>query len=159
MNKEIYMRVSFLDGYLGGVSSLNGGIRQYLACAFITEHKDKDVVAGVADFYAPDFQLQYSAAELLTEGLKELEEEIQSHLIQNLLGEHARFGSKQVEERKRYLAFKVMDLIDDVLGCGHKNSEIFKFTGYSNDVCYTFFCIVCGDKTLNLQFNENYKTQ
>ena len=51
------------------------------------------------------------------------------------------------------------DLIDDVLGCGHKNSEIFKFTGYSNDVCYTFFCIVCGDKTLNLQFNENYKTQ
>lgn len=153
------MRVSFLDGYLGGISSLNGGIRQYLACAFVTEHKDRDVVAGVADFYAPDFQIQYSTAELLPGGLKELEKAIQSYLIQNLLGEHAQFESKQLEERKRYLAFKVIDLIDDVLDCDQKNSEVFKFTGYSNNVYYTFFCVVYGDKILNLQFNENYKIQ
>lgn len=159
MNKEICMRVSFLDGYLGGITSLSGGIRQYLACAFITEHKDRDVVAGVADFYAPNFQLQYSTAELLVGGLKELEKAIQFYLIQNLLGEHAQFESKKVEERKQYLAFKVMDLIDDVLDCDHKNSEVFKFTGYSSNVCYTFFCIVYGDKILNLQFNENYKIQ
>ena len=157
MNEKICISLASLDGYLGGITSLSGGIRQYLSCAFMTERKNSDVVAEVVDFYAPNFQLQCSTVELMPDGLKRLEMEIQPYLIQNLLGHHTQFELKVIEDRKRYLAFRIMDMIQDVLDYDYKNTEVYKFTAFFNDVNYTFFSVACKNMNLNLQFSENYK--
>ncbi|CBL47280.1 hypothetical protein HDN1F_36970 [gamma proteobacterium HdN1] len=153
------MNIEFLDGYLGGISALDGAIRQYLACAFMTSFNRGDVVEDVRIFYSPDFQLQCSAAEIMPGGLKELEKEMQSYLIQNLLGYHLQFDAKSIEERRRYLAFRVMDFLCELLGSDVRESKVYKFEAYLNNICYKFFSVSCKNKVLHLQFSEIYKEE
>lgn len=161
MSKEIEIQLAWLDGYLTGVVSLNGQINDYYAGAFLLNVNEEETLeSALAAYFAPNCQIHFTnkRAEI---SWGQLESEIQGFIADNILSIKTEFFESTIlSNRKKYISFKVMDMIDIIISGNKCSSEPYvkeqiyrieaKFEHRtSNSILY---CIFFGAKVLALQF-------
>ncbi len=159
MNSTLEIAVACLDGYLSGVVAVDGEIRQYTAEAFVVSGKSStdSPEAMVHDFYAAQTDIRFSNSQKLERGLGELESQLGSYLIRRPWGlvEHA-IAQQMVDDRRAFLAFRIMDMISDIAPEARSLSGVYKLetsaSGSRSQV--TFFCVRINAGFLVMQFND-----
>lgn len=153
MSEIIFEReIARLDGYIFGLSSLNGSTRHFSSRAYIVECRDGTVVNGIKDYFEWNPGLSFSNVQQLERGLKDLELEIRPFLARDLID----LSPAKLEELRHYLSFRVMDFVSDILG-GQRNYPVLKLTAESepsSSEC-VFFSIEVGARAIILQFNDD----
>ena len=159
MNNDLAAPAAHLDGYLSGVVAVDGDIRQYTAEAFVVSGKDssESPEAMIRDFYAAQTEFQFLSSQKLERGLGDLERQLGGYLIQKPWGLAEQIVAQQlVEDRRRFLAFRIMDMITDMVPEARNLRSVYKLeasaSGSSSRV--TFFCVGINTGFLVLQFND-----
>jgi hypothetical protein len=158
MTDDLAVRVARLAGYLSGLAAEDGDIRQYTASAFVVSGKDDSPEAMVHDFYAAQTDLRFSSSQKLERGLGDLERQIGGFLIRKPWGlaEHT-IAQEVVDNRRRFLAFRIMDIIDEIAPEAFKLRSVYKLEsmhpGPVSQV--SFFCVQINSGFLVLQFNDD----
>ncbi len=148
--------VRTLDGYLSGVVAVSGEIREFSANVKLLEvggSRDSIKVALEGLFTS---EIKFLEFENLPGGLTDLELKIQPYLLHNAIGINNPKYLKALIDRRKYLSFRVMDLIDEVLN-GNLETKVYKMTATfeASESTSIFFCISFGNQTLVLQFLSN----
>ncbi len=161
MTKEMEINLARLDGYLTGIVALNGQINDYYAGAFFLNDVDEETIeSALTTYFAPNCQINFlnKRTEI---SLRKLESEIQGFIADNLLGENAyAIDATILSDRKKYIAFKIMDMIDFVISENESASKprvhehVHKIEAGFEDSSsnFTFFCISFCNQVLVLQF-------
>jgi hypothetical protein len=160
MDSELLANTGRLDGFLNGISEVDGSIRQYSAFAFaVTAKADTDLPGPlISDFYARQTSMRVESSERLLGGMGELERSIRPYLLRDPFG-IAKSGStaQLVEDRQKYLSFRVLDHIERISAEARTINSVYKVHGNaigSKSRC-VFFCIRIRNGFLILQFNDN----
>jgi hypothetical protein len=161
-NNNIDMNVARLDGYLGGVLSLSGSIRGYSAHAYVLNQdaENSPIDKLITDAFAPQATFVFDSIESLGGGLSELESSIQPYLLKFLLGlPDETFANAVIVDRKKYLSFVIMDLIDPIVNAHGNAVEVIRLIEKckKTETHCIFFCILVNNFYLVLQFNDNQK--
>jgi len=161
MTKEMAIKLARLDGYLTGIVALNGQINDYYAGAFLLNVLNEETIeSALTTYFAPNCQINFlnKRTEI---SLRKLESEIQGFIADNLLGKKVDVIEATIlSDRKKYIAFKVMDMIDFVISENESASKssvhehVHKIEAGFEDSSsnFTFFCISFYDQVLVLQF-------
>jgi hypothetical protein len=154
--------VARLDGYLNGIVALNGKINEYYAGAFLFKKSSNEKLeTSLVNYYAPRCQIYFS--NITESNLGEVELEIQDFIAENILGCNMQpFNSKDLFDRKKYISFKIMDMVNFLISNpldepGHKvNILVHKVEANLNDTNadFIFFCISFDNNILVLQFKH-----
>ncbi len=105
--KIIEDRVSFLDGFLQGISEIDGKIREFKILAwFMDFDQDRTVYDNFITLF--DGELHVASFEEKKISFKQFEKE----LIENILINPFDKGFIDLE-RKKYIAFRIMDYLKD----------------------------------------------
>jgi hypothetical protein len=159
MNSNLAISVARLDGYLSGIVAVDGAIRQYTAEAFVVsgENSSDSPEAMIRDFYAAQTDFQFSSSQKLEPGLGDLERQLGGYLIRRPWGLTEQTIPQQlVDDRGRFLAFRIMEMISDMAPEAHNLRGVYKLessaSGSSSQV--TFFCVRIDSGFLVLQFND-----
>jgi hypothetical protein len=158
MNNDLAVHVAHLDGYLSGVVAVDGNIRQYTAEAFVVSGKNnlESPEAMIRDFYAVQTDFQFSSSQKLERGLGDLERQLGGYLIRKPWGLAEQIAQQLVEDRRRFLAFRIMDMIADMAPETRSLRTVYKLeasaSGSSSQV--TFFCVGINVGFIVLQFND-----
>jgi hypothetical protein len=160
MHSDIALRVAHLDGYLSGLAAQDGDIRQYTAGAFVVAGNGSSVTPEtlVRDFYAAQTDMQFSSSQKLEHGLADLDHQLRAYVIQSPWGLVGQTNSQQlVDDRRRYLTFRVMDMIDGLAPEAYGLRTVYKLESKGDDTRsqLTFFCIKVDGGFLVLQFNDD----
>jgi hypothetical protein len=160
MREDIDANVARLDGYLNGIASLSGRIRGYSAYAYLLHRGvgNPPVERLLTDFFSPRVTFVFDSIEALAGGMRDLEQEIQRYLVRSVLGVSDNFFEDGVlADRRKYLSFVVMDLIDPIVHAHGKATEVIRLVekGEGTDTQSVFFCVLADEYFLVLQFNDN----
>lgn len=155
-NQKIEIEVARLDGFLSGIATLNGEIRDYSAFSRLLKLDEEvsSVEESLKKFFNWIPSLKFSEIRHLTQGLRDLEVEIRIFLVRDV----AHISSERLSDIQRYLSFRVMDVIDGVVG-NAKDIEVLKMTvdsDNSSSEC-VFFCVRIKKVVIFLQFNNDIK--
>ena len=160
MKENIEVSVARLDGLLTGIVSLNGKINDYYAGAFILQSKCRDDLRIELEHYFQS-RRKVNISEHRSEiSLKDLEQEIQKYIAENIFDAKNVFNSETLNDRKKYLSFKIMDMIDFIFinfkHIPYAERKIIKLhavmENFTSDL--TFFCIpLMENSNLVLQFS------
>lgn len=148
--------VSHLGGFLCGIASVSGGIREFDSNAILIDCegvKDK-LEISLRGLFLPDAVFSNLSISLLPSGLRELELDIQDHLYVNPVGN--KVSDFSFVDLRRFLSFRVMDMIDVIVE-GYDNPIIHKVEAKSlgeGSFCL-FYCASFGAHTLVMQFLHN----
>ena len=160
MSDDLAARVERLAGYLSGLAAEDGDIRQYTASAFVVSGKNgsDSPEAIVHGFYAAQTDFVFSSSQKLEQGLGDLERQIGEYLIRKPWGlAEQMIAQEVVDNRRRFLAFRIMDMIDDIAPEAFKLRSVYKLEsmhpGPVSQV--TFFCVRIDSGFLVLQFNDD----
>jgi hypothetical protein len=158
MNNDLAVYVARLAGYLGGLAAIDGDIRQFTATAFVVSGKNSSdsPETMIADFYAAQANIQFSGSQKLERGLGDLERQLNAYVVRRPwgLGEQMQ---RSVDDRRRYLAFRIMDMITDIAPEARNLRSVYKLESKSSgaDSDVTFFCVRIESGFLVLQFNDD----
>jgi hypothetical protein len=158
MSADILVTTAHLDGYLSGLAALDGDIRQYTAGAFFVSESNPTETPekSVHEFYSAQTDLQFSGSQKLKSGLRELEQQLGGYVIRKhreLVDE----GQQFVEDRQKYLAFRIMEMVSDIAPEASGLRTVYKLESKGRDARsdVTFFCIRINSGFLVLQFNDD----
>ena len=164
MYKTTDIDVARLDGYLTGITTLNGEINEYYAGVFlIKKNCNENIESTLVKYYAHRCQIKFSNIKQMEKNLGSLELEIQPFIVENVLGyDELRFNSTTILKRKKYISFKILDMVDFLISDtlttpSHKaNILVHKIEANLNDTNadYVFFCISFDKNILVLQFKH-----
>jgi len=157
MNFDLQTLVAQLDGFLSGLASIDGRIRQFTAHAFPLQGGEIGPQQQISEFYKGQANFEFHNGIKFDHGLKQVETEIQTFLLRDPFGSKIAINSEVVLERKRFLAFRILDLIDQISPETHDLNSVWKFEGKahnSESIC-TFFCFKTNAGYLVLQFNDD----
>jgi len=151
--------VARLDGFLMGVMALNGRINDYYAGAFILENTtEQNVDINLIQYFQSRCQLNVDMKYDVK--YSQIEQEIQVFIAENILNYPiGHFDCKAVDDKKKYISFKILDMIEFLMPNSEYTSYRFekaiKIEGLiehstSKD---TFFCFPCAQHFLVLQFS------
>jgi len=108
----------------------------------------------INSYYEGQYIFTFSTIDDLHGNTGQLERKIGSYLVRS----HKTKDSSRVLELQKYLAFRVMDMIDDVFDSFGKALEFDVFELHEENLVLpqetTFFCIGRGKTLLVLQFNK-----
>jgi hypothetical protein len=159
MNNDFAACVARLSGYLSGVVAMDGDIRQYTAEAFAVSAKESSdsPEAKIHSYYAAQIDLQFSSSKKLERGLRDLEHQLGAYLIRRSSGlvEHS-IEQQLVDARRAFLAFRTMDMIDDIAPEARDLHTVYKLETSGSDASslVTFFAVRIDPGLLVLQFND-----
>ena len=146
--------VARLDGFLSGVASLCGEIRDYAAFSYVIELKEgqRSIEESLKDYFEWLPTLGFADTKVLAGGLRDLEIAIRPFLVR----ETSSVNSADLLDLRRYLSFRVMEMISNALNGSGIDEVVELFADSSpSDPKSAFFC-VCAERTaLILQFNSN----
>ncbi|MDH3976843.1 MAG: hypothetical protein OEV42_21485 [Deltaproteobacteria bacterium] len=156
----ISKNVARLDGYLAGVASVDGNIRSYSSFAYLIELNDDRFDHALSRYYSNQGKLSFSYTKLLSEGLRTLEIELRNYILRDVLCMSSNEGiihfDKAIIDRKKYISFRVMDLVEEVIEYD-KTRAIYKAEGKiekSKSHCI-FYGVQGAQCCLVLQFNDD----
>jgi hypothetical protein len=160
MTDDLAVKVARLAGYLSGLAAEDGDIRQYTASAFVVAGKDSvdSPEAMVHDFYAAQTDLRFSSSQKLERGLGDLERQIGGFLIRKPWGlAENTIAQEVIDNRRRFLAFRIMDMIDDISPEAFKLRNVYKLESMQPGPVsqVSFFCVQIKSGFLVLQFNDD----
>ena len=160
MNDELAITVAHLAGYLSGLAAEDGDIRQYTASAFVVFRKNESDLPEtlIHELYAAQTDFRFSSSQLLDRGLGALERQIGGFLIRKPWGLAENTIPEQViDDRRRFLAFRVMDMIDDIAPEASAMDRVHKLESVHQGPVsqVTFFCVQITVGFLVLQFNDD----
>jgi hypothetical protein len=160
MNSNLAIAVARLSGYLKGVVAVDGDIRQYTAGAYVVSGKSSSDSPEdmIRDYYAGQTDFQFSSSQKLERGLGDLERQLGGYLIRRPWGLVEQTIPQQlVDDRRKFLAFRIMDMIDDMAPEARDLHSVYKLetsaSGSRSEV--TFFCVRIDAAFLVLQFNDD----
>jgi hypothetical protein len=158
MSSDIAVGTAHLDGYVSGLAARDGDIREHTAGAFVVAESDPSDTPEklIHDFYAAQTDFQFSGSQRLESGLRELEHQLCSYVIRRPMGLDGQ-GQQFVEDRRKYLAFRIMDMVDTIAPEAHGLRTVYKLEskGRATRSDVTFFCIKTTTGFLVLQFNDD----
>lgn len=161
MNNELALSISGLDGYVRGVVAVDGEIRQYTADVFLvsgTGHADNSPENAIRNFYVAQTDIQFLSSQRLEHGLRDLERLLGHYLIRRPWGlAEETIAPHSLDDRRRFLAFRIMDMIGEMAHEARNLSEVYKLETGGSDTRpqSTFFCIRINAGLLVLQFNDD----
>jgi len=152
------LNVSKLNGYMEGVISFNGNIREYSSNAFLLNVGSNigNIQESIASHFSPFAKIKKFNFNEIKNDLTGLEKDIQNYLVVTPFGEESFPSEKKLIDWKKYISFRIMDIVDLIIGdylkpVVYKVMVVFEESGTLS----TFFCISFGEKTLVLQFLHN----
>ncbi|WP_137938463.1 hypothetical protein [Chitinivorax sp. B] len=159
MNQLLEVEVARLDGYIHGITELSGKIREHLGAAYLVSRDDQSM--SVADLliahYARQTQLDFTSVIQLQEGEADLEAELCDYMVVNVLGSVDSPSNEAVLDRKQYLSFRVMDMLEIICDQLGSCTGVFKLVS-KYDLTYKTQCVFFGllfeSALLVLQFNK-----
>lgn len=144
---------SKIDGYLWGVTSFSGQIRDYTGYCFVVEvHPGVAVSDAIRQQFGWCNPFDFAEVRELSAGLGDLESMIRPFLIREARG----LSPEDIEDLQHYLSFRVMDMVSDALGetsVGRVLRLDLASSPGSSEV--TFFAVEGGREALILQFNND----
>jgi hypothetical protein len=160
MNDDLIAHVARLAGYLSGLAAEDGNIRQYTASAFLVSGHDSSDSPEVMihDHYAAQTDFRFSSSQRLERGLADLDSQLYGCVVRRPLGvpEHT-IAHELIADRRRFVVFRIMDMIGDIAPEAYKLAEVHKLEsihpGPVSQV--TFFCVRINSGFLVLQFNDD----
>lgn len=160
MNSDLVVGIARLAGYLSGLAAEDGDIRQYTASAYVVsgqESSDSPEVM-IHDRYAAQTDFLFSSSQKLERGLADLDSQLYSYVIRHPLGVSEKTIPHQlVADRRRFVVFRIMDMIAEIAPEAYKFREVHKLEsihpGPVSQV--TFFCVRTNSGFLVLQFNDD----
>lgn len=146
--------VARLDGWLNGIATFSGNIRDYSAFSYLIELdvNSCSIELALRNFFSTQANLEILDIESLKHGLQDLELELETYLVRDT--DHVSMDN--LLDIKKYLSFRTMDLIATILN-GKRDIEVLKLNGNfdsSKSIC-VFFCIRIKSIVLVLQFNND----
>ncbi|MGV7205565.1 hypothetical protein [Xanthomonas citri] len=150
---NIEKSVSRLDGFLSGIATYSGNIRDYSAYAFIAPLKDeKSCGVAIKEHFSWLPDLEFSNTQVLQHGLRDLEVEIRPFLVRDF-----RYGNaEEANKLQNYFSFRIMDDISNAIS-GYKVNQVIKLAAtpapQSSDS--VFFCICLETDVIVVQFNND----
>ncbi|SMR83560.1 hypothetical protein SAMN04488030_0037 [Aliiroseovarius halocynthiae] len=141
-----------IGGFLYGLCALSGDLREYEGSAYSLEMnpEDHDIGAAINAFFCGQYEFSFTLVEDLEDRLGELEKRVGRYMLPDL-----RFGSEEfVSGMRGYLAFRLMDMINDVFDEFPLCASVTHLRHRSNSVEADFFGIMSGKRLLVLQFNK-----
>ncbi|MEW8073942.1 MAG: hypothetical protein AB2792_09960 [Candidatus Thiodiazotropha sp.] len=150
--------VSRLDGCLYGLSIICGGISEYSAGAMLLNSADDQdsIHSAIVNYFPAEANFGEFSFDCCENGLGDLERDIQHYLLNNILGENVSDNADNIIDRRKYISFRIMDMVDLVIGdC--PNPKVYKINAKINNSgskC-VFFAIAFNDHILALQFLHN----
>jgi len=151
--------VARLDGFLTGVMALNGRINDYYAGAFFIENTtEQNLDINLIRYFQSRCTLNLSDVKYHIK-YSQIEQEIQIFIAENILNyPTSHFDCKAIDDRKKYISFKILDMIEFLMPNHEQSSYVFekciKIDGLikSSTSKDTFFCFPCAHHFLVLQF-------
>lgn len=159
MNQLLETEVARLDGYIHGITELSGNIREHLGAAYLIwrEDQQKSVADLLIAHYACQTQFDFLCVVKLPGGLADLEMELCNHLAVDILGFIGSPSDEAVLNRKKYLSFRVMDMLRIIIDQLGSCTAVFKLID-RYDLTYKTQCVFFGllfdSALLVLQFNK-----
>ncbi|MEW8623918.1 MAG: hypothetical protein AB2559_20280 [Candidatus Thiodiazotropha endolucinida] len=145
--------IAWLDGYLNALSSIDGGLRSYFATAFILESDNKSAASTLADFFKPEISLSISRVDEINDWHGYLEQALVDVLLKIPLG--VQREDDLVSERRKYLAFRIMDSIGSMIESYEKSLLLdVEVTCINHESRCRFFLISCNEQYIVLQFTD-----
>lgn len=152
--------IARLDGFLSGISSLDGSIRSYSSFAYSIEPNGDSFDQALIRFFSDQGNLFFSSVESLENGFRDLELEIRNFVLRDIFCFHQKQQDKtiknEISSRKKYVSFRLMDIISQIFET-RDQYKTYKAEGQldnSNTLC-VFFGVVSKDLCLVLQFNDD----
>ncbi|NIJ76217.1 hypothetical protein FHT08_001265 [Xanthomonas campestris] len=150
---DIEKSVSRLDGFLSGIASFSGNIRDYSAYAFIASLEDeKSCEAAIKNHFSWLPDLEFSNIQVLQHNFRDLEIEIRPFLVRDF-----HYGNaEETTKLQNYLSFRIMDDISAAIS-GNKVNQVIKLTATpdSQSSDSVFFCICTENNAIVMQFNND----
>lgn len=149
-------QVGRISGFLYGISALNGALREYEGSAYYIEARSEDLDIGEAinTFFKGQHEFQFSSCEKLGDGLGELEKRIARYILPDISIK----AKPDIERLGRYLAFRLMDMIDDFFEQLPGTTDVFQLEDNDGANKSTFFVVVSSEHSLVMQFNKYDKS-
>lgn len=146
--------ISFLAGYLEGISKVDGQIRERLLSAFTIPYDSTiSIDNNFFNFFDDWKELVFSYESI---GFFDIEETVRSYLLKNPFGLNL---DVDVSERKQYLAYVMMDHLQYCFpeNTAFKSLDVFYSTlTFENGVINKYILIPFGDQALTILINEGY---
>lgn len=155
------MNLAQLDGYLNGIASISGNIREYSANAQLLNAPDdkKAIRSSIINFFSPEVTFKKIDIEKIKLGFAGLELDIQNYILDDVAEvQQSELGQRWLLDRRKYLSFRVMDLIYLITEYD-TDRNIYKVAANFTDDNSTviFYCIPFDGQILVLQFLHNQK--
>lgn len=110
VNNKFINKVEFLNGFLNGLSIIDGSINQFFSRLFFLELKGAINISDINHFFAPHIVYEIKK-EIHIDSCweKEFEMGIRECILYSPVG---LVDSTAILNRKRYISFKIMDMIN-----------------------------------------------
>jgi hypothetical protein len=155
MNKiDLEKEAARLDGFLSGIASMNGEIRDYSAYCYLIENNGKPLVVEelIRNHFSWLPSLEFSENHLLQGKFRDLEIAIRPFIFRD----NPRMHTQKISDMRRYLSFRIMERIGSMISADEVARVVkmnAKKEAFSSDS--TFFCIASNDLLIVLQFNDD----
>lgn len=158
--KDLAVEVAKLSGYLSGLAAEDGEIREYTAAAYVVSgssgaESPEDLIR---EFYAAQTDMKFTGSQKLEGGLGDLERQLGSYVIRRPWGvPDQTIAQNLVDDRRRFLAFRIMDMIDAIAPEAYRLRCVYKLESmHPGPVSrVTFLCVRIDVGFLVLQFNDD----
>ncbi|MES2672550.1 MAG: hypothetical protein V4673_19305 [Pseudomonadota bacterium] len=151
---KIEKEVARLDGFISGVVTLNGKIRDYTAFSYVIDLKDDDfsIERSLKEHFSWLPSLNFSNVQRLEYGLRDLEVEIRPFLLM----ERPNLKDGNFVDLRRYLSFRIMEIITAAID-GTKVIDVVMAIAdpEPSSTKSVFFCIRMEAVLIVLQFNDD----
>jgi len=111
MKDDSDLMIARLDGFLEALAAIDGATRERVFSAFTMDVDQDDIASSLKQFFGDDAFLGVSTINQIIEWDSYLERELAQITLNDLIGKGAGVGSSQLDERKRDVAFRIMDMI------------------------------------------------
>lgn len=151
---KIDREVARLDGFLSGVVSLNGKIRDYTAFSYVIDLKNDSypIEACLKEHFSWLPKLDFSDVLRLEHGLRDLENEIRPFLVI----ETSDLRNGKLIDLRRYLSFRIMEIISAAIDDARVIDVVRAVAAHEPSSTHSvFFCIRIETALVVLQFNDD----
>lgn len=151
--------VARLDGFMAALAEIDGAIRDFSSFVYLASPVDSanEISITLVKIFESRTNLSIDRVEELDRGLRDLELELREYILRDSTREsHSHFERDALSDRRKYLSFRIMDMIADILG-GERSIRVFKAHGtYDKSKSKSeFFCVQSRQTLLVIQFNDD----
>lgn len=151
--QKVEREVARIDGFLAGLASMNGGLRDYLAFCYIVDVGGGcSIDVAIKNYYQWLPQLRFSSVRRLGRGVRDLEDSLGPYLVRS----SPRTSQSDLLNLRHHLSFKVMDMMSAVL-MELGECEVFELLAESEPHSSesVFYSICAEHVAVVLQFNDD----